>query len=97
MVKTIFFVIVAIVIFDFILEQILTFLNRSKSRGKIPEELEGIYEPENYKKQLNYKRENELLSVVTASLSFVIIMLMLFFRGFAFVDQIARSGQTILS
>ena len=91
MIKIIFSIIVAIVIFDFVLDQFLTFLNRSNWSNKLPEELDGIYDPENYKKQQNYKKENEKLSMITESFSFIIIMLMLFLNGFAFVDNLVRN------
>lgn len=91
MYNTLFYIILAIIVVDFILEKILDYLNSSKWSDKIPEEVADVYDAEKYKKQQDYKKVNERFSLITSSFSFVIILLMLFLGGFAFVDNIARS------
>jgi STE24 endopeptidase len=87
----IFYVIVAILIFDFVLERILNHINSSYSTCQLPKELEGIYDDKEYAKQQNYKKELDKFDIISSSFSFILIMLMLFFDGFAFVDDIAKS------
>lgn len=92
--ETVFILIVAILIADFILERILSFLNY-KSLGKsVPDELKGTYDEEKYAKQQKYEKENIRFSVISSVFSSILIFLMLFFDGFAFVDSFARSVST---
>lgn len=86
-----FYVIVGVLIFDFCLERILHFINSRYTKTKLPSELEGIYDDKEYEKQQNYKKELDRFDILTSSLSFAIIMLMLFLDGFAFVDDYAKT------
>lgn len=90
MFNTVFYIIVGIIVFDFILERILDFLNSKNWSNELPEELKDVYDAEKYKKQQDYKRVNDRFSLLTSSFSFVIVLLMLFLGGFAYVDEIAR-------
>jgi len=91
MATTIFFIIIGIIIFDFILERFLDYLNSTKWSEKLPTELEGIYDEEKYKKSQNYERVNHRFSYITSTFSLLLILVMLFFDGFAFVDKLARN------
>ncbi|MCK4661387.1 MAG: M48 family metallopeptidase [Bacteroidales bacterium] len=88
--QTIFYIIIAILLFDFFLEKFLDYLNSTKWSSKLPDELKGIYDSDKYKKQQEYERINQKFKNITSGFSLVLIMLMLFFDGFAFVDQLAR-------
>jgi STE24 endopeptidase len=84
-------IIYIILVIDFVLERYLSILNSVRRNRTLPVELEGIYDNETYQKSLNYKREYENFGMITASFSFIIVICMLLFHGFAFADQIARS------
>jgi STE24 endopeptidase len=92
--KTIFLVIVAIIIFDYFLERILDFLNIKRIKSDLPPELEGIYNEEKYRKSQQYKKENDKLSLISSTISLIAILLMLFLGGFAWVNEIAKSITT---
>ena len=89
--ETVFILIVAILIADFILERILSFLNYKSLGQAVPDELKGTYDEEKYAKQQKYEKENIRFSVISSVFSSILIFLMLFFDGFAFVDSFARS------
>ena len=89
--ETVFILIVAILIADFMLERFLSFLNYKSLGNSIPEELKETYDEEKYAKQQKYEKENIRFSVISSVFSSVLIFLMLFFDGFAFVDSFARS------
>jgi STE24 endopeptidase len=91
MYNTIFYVIVAILVFNFILERFLSYLNTTRWSAELPEELKGVYDDEKYRKHQQYKRENNRFAWVTSTFSFILIMAMLFFEGFALIDSWARS------
>ncbi|WP_372771974.1 M48 family metallopeptidase [Mangrovibacterium sp.] len=84
---TIFWLIIAILVFDFILERILDYLNTTRWSDQIPAEVEGIYDEEKYRKQQAYSKTNHRFGMLTSSFSFLLIMLMLFLQGFAAVNN----------
>ncbi len=98
MYNSIFIIIVSIVVFGYLLERYLNFLNSRKWTDKLPEELNDVYEAGKYKKSQEYKRVNDRFGLLTSSFSLVIILLMLFLKGFSFVDNLVRgfTGNTIL-
>ncbi|HKM92797.1 MAG TPA: M48 family metallopeptidase [Prolixibacteraceae bacterium] len=85
--KSIFIIIVAIVVFDFIFEQLLNYLNTTRWTSKLPEELGDIYNNEEYTKSQAYKKANHKFGMITSTFSFVLILLMLLLGGFALVDS----------
>ena len=87
---TLFIIIIAIIIFNYLLERFLEYLNSTKWNNKLPGELEGIYDAEKYRKSQDYEKVKHKFSFVTDTLSFIAILLMLFFSGFAYVDNIVR-------
>jgi len=96
--NTIFLLIVIITIADFALERFLDHLN-SKSRSvDLPEELKDVYDADQYRKQQEYKKVNDRFGMLTSSVSFSVILLMLLLGGFSMVDGWAReiTGHPIL-
>ena len=87
---TILFVIVAIVIADYLLERGLSFLNCRSIATHLPDEVKGIYSDEKYQQSQEYKRANCRFDLVTASLKVVILLALLMVGGFAFIDEVAR-------
>ncbi len=90
MAQTIFYIIVIILIIDFIFERFLDYLNGTRLSPQLPDGVKGIYDADRYEKMIKYKRENGRFAFLTSSFSFLLILLMLFFEGFAYVDEIAR-------
>ena len=88
---TIFYIIIAILIFDYLLERFLDYLNSTKWSNELPKELEGIYDTGKYKKSQDYEKENHKFSLITSTFSLVLILLMLFFKGFAYIDDYVRT------
>ncbi|MCD4745205.1 MAG: M48 family metallopeptidase [Bacteroidales bacterium] len=90
MAYTIFIIIIAILVFDYLLDRLLDYLNSTYWSNKLPKELEGIYDAEKYKKSQDYEKANHKFSLLTDTLSFAAMILMLFFGGFAYVDELVR-------
>jgi STE24 endopeptidase len=89
--STIFKIIIAIILVNFLLERWLDWLNDKNSSATLPEELKGIYDAEKYAKQRAYDKVKGRFSIVSSSFSLVLILAMLFFKGFAVVDEYART------
>ncbi len=98
MYNTIFYILIAILLFDYFLDRLLNFLN-SKNRSKpLPEELHGIYDSEKLQKANDYDKVNSKFESITSTFSTILILLMFIFGGFAVVDSWAGSitGNMIL-
>lgn len=88
---TLFWIIIGIIVLDFILDQGLDYLNSTRRNDPVPKELDDVYDEEKYTKQQAYSLENYRFGLLSSSFSFVLIILMFFLDGFASVDKIARS------
>ncbi len=88
--NTVFVIIVVIILVDFTLERYLDYLNSKKWSTDLPDELRDVFDAAQYKKQQEYKRVNDRFSLLTGTFSLVLILLMLFLRGFRLVDGWAR-------
>ncbi|HOX77498.1 MAG TPA: M48 family metallopeptidase [Bacteroidales bacterium] len=89
--KILFVLIIAIVVFEFLLERVLDYLNATCWSEKLPEELQGIYEQEKYSRSQQYLKANHWFSQLTESFNFILVMLMLLLGGFAFLDNQVRA------
>ena len=87
--EILFWVIIAILVVDFLFEKYLDYLNTTTMSETIPDEVKGIYDAEKYKKQQAYQRENNRFGLISGSFSFVITLAMFLFFGFAFVNNLA--------
>jgi STE24 endopeptidase len=90
MVQTIFYIIIAIILFDYILERVLDYLNSTYWSNEIPAELEGIYDADKYKKSQDYEKVTTRFSIFTSSLSLIVLLILLLTGGFAWLDNIVR-------
>ncbi|MFA6925244.1 MAG: M48 family metallopeptidase [Bacteroidales bacterium] len=88
--KIILIIIIAILLFDFILERILDYLNSKNWSNELPEQLKGIYDSAKYKKSQDYDKVKRKFSIFTDSLNLLLMLLMLIFGGFAFIDSFVR-------
>jgi STE24 endopeptidase len=99
MVQLVFFLIIGIIISDFIFERIIDYLNTTRWSEELPEKLKDIYNENAYKKSQSYKKINYHFEIITSSFSFLLILLMLVFNGFAIIDSwvAGMTGSVILS
>ncbi|MDX9906778.1 MAG: M48 family metallopeptidase [Bacteroidales bacterium] len=89
--KTLFVLIIIIVVFEFLLERVLDYLNTTCWSDKLPDELQGIYEQEKYSRSQQYLKANHWFSQLTESFNFILVILMLLLGGFAFLDNQVRA------
>ena len=89
--QTLFYIIIGLVIADFVFERFLEYLNSTRWSDRLPEEVKGIYDEEKYRKQQAYEKVNFRFSMISSSFSFVLILLMFLFSGFAWLNSLALS------
>lgn len=90
MVQTIFYIIIGIILFEYILERVLDYLNSTYWSNEIPDELKGIYDAEKYKKSQEYEKVTTRFSIFSSTLSLVVLLVLLFTGGFAWLDNYVR-------
>jgi len=87
---TLFYIFIAILIFDFIKDKWLDYLNAQHFNDKVPKLIEDVYSKSKYEKSQAYKLANYKFSTLTSIVTFSIIILFLFFDGFYYVDSFVR-------
>tara|TARA_R110002012_G_scaffold314812_1_gene527884 strand:- start:569 stop:1807 length:1239 start_codon:yes stop_codon:yes gene_type:complete len=89
--QTLFYIIIAIIIIDFIIDKILDTLNAKHFDDPIPQELSDVYNKEEYEKSQRYKKERYRFGIITSTFSVLLTLGFIIFDGFAWVDDIARN------
>ncbi len=89
--STILSILLIIVAADFALERVLEYLNNRSARQTIPEELQGVYDEEQYAKSQAYRKATGRFGILSSSLSFVVLFAALYFGWFGRLDAIVRS------
>ncbi len=88
---TLFYIIIGIIILKFIFDKILNHLNAQHFNDDLPEEINDVYDAEEYKKSQTYKSTNYRFGLLTSTFSLVVTLLFFVFDGFEYVDNLARS------
>ncbi len=91
---TLFYIIIAIIIINFIIDKVLDALNAKHFNDQLPEDLQDVYDDTEYKKSQSYKSTKYKFGVLTSTFSIILTLAFLLLDGFEFVDNIARSYST---
>jgi STE24 endopeptidase len=89
--NTLLIILISFVLIEFIFEKILDTLNDKNWSKPIPPELADIYTTEEYEKSKAYSLAKKKIAIISESLSLLIILFLLAFKGFAFIDTIASN------
>jgi len=88
--QTIFYLIIAIIVIDFVVDKILDTLNAKHFDDPVPQALNDVYNKEEYEKSQRYTKERYKFGLITSTFSVILTLAFIIFDGFAFVDDIAR-------
>jgi STE24 endopeptidase len=83
--------ILTILIAEYILEVIVETLNARHISGNLPQEFQGFYDAEKYRKSQNYLKENTRFCLVKNTFFTLVTIIFILSGGFNFVDELARS------
>ncbi len=89
-VETIFYIIIVLVLFEFLLTKLLWYLNTLNWTNKLPKELKEIYDEKKYKKSMDYEKTKYKFGIFWSIFSFTIMLLILIFGGFGWLDIFVR-------
>ena len=88
---TLFYIFIGILVFNFLVDYFLDYLNAKHFKDDLPPELQDVYDDEEYKTSQKYKAANQSFSNITSLFSLMLTLSFFFLDGFKFVDDIARS------
>lgn len=80
------YLIIGIVVLDYIFDQALDFINQKHTKAEIPDKLKGIYKEEEYAKSQAYQKTRSRFSFWTSAFSTLVTLAILYFGGFGFLD-----------
>jgi STE24 endopeptidase len=89
--ETLFYIIIAILVVSFIIDQFLDYLNAKHFSDPLPAELQDVFDEAEYKKSQRYKKERSRFGTITSTVTLIATLLFFFLDGFAYVDNLARS------
>ncbi|MBA4746392.1 MAG: M48 family metallopeptidase [Muricauda sp.] len=89
--NTLFYVILVILVVQYLVHQYLEYLNAKRFKSTLPHELADIYDENEYRKSQQYKQTNYKFGVISDGFSLVLTVCFLLFGGFEWVDQLTRS------
>ena len=86
----IFVSVILIFILGFIFDRVLSYLNQNSWKKDLPSQFKGIYNVEKYHVAMNYSIINAKSGALESSLSFGVILLVLYFGGFGKLDAMVN-------
>ena len=86
-----FYIIIVILLLQFLIESFLEYLNAKHYGDAIPKELEDVFDKEEYEKSQAYQKTNYRFGFLSSMFSIVLTLAFLIFGGFEWADQLARS------
>ncbi|WP_298480378.1 M48 family metallopeptidase [uncultured Maribacter sp.] len=82
-----FYIIISILIIQYVIETFLDYLNAQRYQDPIPHELEDVFNEEEYQKSQEYKKTNYRFGLVSSTFSLFLTLSFLTLGGFNYVDQ----------
>ncbi|NAY90469.1 M48 family metalloprotease [Muricauda sp. JGD-17] len=88
---TLFYIVIAILVVQYLIHQLLEFLNAKQFGAKVPAELKDVFDEEEYQKSQSYKKTNYKFGLLSDGFSLLITLAFLGLGGFEWLDQWTRS------
>ena len=88
--RTILIIIITLSLANYFFEIILEALNLRAGQLPLVEEAKDIYEPEKYKKSMEYQKEQTKFGFISGAVSFVFSMFFLILGGFGWLDELLQ-------
>lgn len=84
-------IILVTIIVEVVLNSLADYLNLKMLNKKLPEEFQGVYDPQKYQQSQEYLKVNTCFGWVTSGIHTILILIFWFGKGFPFLDQWVRS------
>ena len=86
-----YIIIISAIIFEYLISSLSTILNMKSISAILPEGFEKVYNKNKYAKSQKYLKINSQFSLFSSSFSFFIIMIIIHFGVFGFLDDFVRA------
>lgn len=86
-VTVLFWIIIAIIVIDYVIERVLNYLDSSRRNVVVPQEVADIYDEKTYVKQQNYEKAKTKIGFWTSTISFLLVMALFVFEGYGILDR----------
>ena len=84
-------IVLSFILIPFLLNLVIEFLDLKNHGVELPEEVNDVYDNEEYIRSLKYHRETSYFGLIMGFVSLLILMVVIFLGGFAKLDEIATS------
>lgn len=91
MATALYWLVIAIVLAEFVWSTVLTLLNIKASHRPVPDVLQGLYDEARYRKQQDYAMTNRKFSLISDLVSTLVTLAIFAFGGFGLFDATART------
>lgn len=88
--STLFYIIISVLIVNFVIDKVLDYLNSKHFNDEIPHELSDVYSKDEYHKSQSYKKVNYRFGILTSLFSILLTLGFFFFDGFFIIDNFSR-------
>lgn len=88
--KSLLYLIIGIVLIDYLIDQLLDWLNYRHSKVSLPERLKDIYNEEEYARSQQYQKTRAKFGFLTSGFSTITSLLVLSLGGFGYLDGLIR-------
>ena len=88
---SLFIILITIIVFNFLKDSLLDFLNSTHFENKVPEILSDVYGEEKYLKSQDYKKSQYKFTKYSRIFSLIIILLFFNLNGFLILDNFSRN------
>ncbi|WMJ74867.1 M48 family metallopeptidase [Cytophagaceae bacterium ABcell3] len=89
--QTLLYIILAIITIDFLLDQILDYLNMKHQRDVLPEKLRDVYDEKEFKRSQEYHKTNAKFGFITSTFSFLLLFIVISTGFLGYLDETLRS------
>jgi STE24 endopeptidase len=88
---SLFIILISIIVFNFLKDSLLDFLNSMHFENKVPEILSDVYNKEKYLKSQDYKKSQYKFTKYSRIFSLIIVLLFFNLEGFLILDNFSRN------
>ena len=80
-------IIICLVLFNYFFSTILEYINDKNLKTDIPKNMNAFYAKEKYEKARKYSIEKGKISFISSTFSLILVLLLLWFEGYGFIDS----------
>ena len=88
---SLFIILISIIVFNFLKDSLLDFLNSTHFENKVPEILSDVYDKEKYLKSQDYKKSQYKFTKYSRTFSLIVVLLFFNLEGFLILDNFSRN------